>query len=98
MKNHVDNDVTSDMTSDMNYQNCHVFKKIKTVYNRMISFIKVNNSGFTLVEAIITIVIVGIIVTPISMVFLGSLQDAIEAKEQLKANQMAQLFVVNIRI
>jgi len=79
-------------------KNCHVFQKAKAIYNRFTKSIKLNNNGFTLIEAIITIVIVGMIVTPISMVFLGSLQDAIDAKEQLKANQMAQLFVENLRI
>lgn len=57
-----------------------------------------NCSGFSLIEAIITIVIVGIVIVPISMVFMGSLQKATDAKEQLKSNQIAQLYIENLKL
>lgn len=54
-------------------------------------------NGFSLIEAIITIAIVGIIVVPISMVFTGSLRHATEARELLKVTQLAQLYIENIK-
>lgn len=63
---------------------------------KFIKFFK-KSSGFTLIEAIISIAIVGIIVAPISMVFSKSLSHSLEAKHQLKATQIAQLFVENIK-
>lgn len=53
--------------------------------------------GFTLLEAIISVAIVGMVIVPISMVFNGTLQQTIVAKHQLKANQLAQLYVENIK-
>ncbi|PKM50791.1 MAG: hypothetical protein CVV02_09865 [Firmicutes bacterium HGW-Firmicutes-7] len=64
-------------------------KKLKGVLNQV--------NGFTLIEAIITVAIVGIIVVPISFVFTGSLRHASEAKELLKVTQLAQLYVENIK-
>lgn len=69
---------------------------IKIIKN-LIFKLKFNNNGFTLIEAIITVAIVGIIVAPISMVFIGSMNDTLVAKQQLKANQMAQLYVENLK-
>lgn len=56
-----------------------------------------NNSGFSLIETIITIVIIGIVTVPITMTFIGSLQDTAIAKEQLKATHLAQLCIENIK-
>ena len=54
---------------------------------------KINNErGFTLVEAIATIAIFGIVVTPIALVFQNALQSSIETREQLKANQLVQQY------
>lgn len=56
-----------------------------------------DNRGFSLIEAIITVVIVGIITVPLTMTFIHSLQDTVTAKEQLKATQLAQLCIENIK-
>lgn len=53
----------------------------------------INEDGFTLIEAIATIAIVGIVVTPIAMVFQGSLMDSLEARDQMRANQTGQQYV-----
>lgn len=53
--------------------------------------------GFSLLEAIVTVVIVGIITVPITMTYIGSLRDTAIAKEQLKATQLAQLCIENIK-
>lgn len=75
----------------------HVKSCVRTLNKFVLDIFKSNN-GFTLIEAIITVAIVGIIVAPISMVFLGSLNDTIESKEVLKANQISQLYIENIKM
>ncbi|PKM96171.1 MAG: hypothetical protein CVU84_00180 [Firmicutes bacterium HGW-Firmicutes-1] len=54
-------------------------------------------NGFSLIEAIIATAIVGMIVAPISMVFIGSLNHAIDAREKLKTTQLAQQCIENIK-
>lgn len=61
---------------------------LKKMHNPLI-----NRNGFTLIEAIATIAIVGIVVTPIAMVFQGSLMDSLESRKVMKANQMGQQYV-----
>jgi prepilin-type N-terminal cleavage/methylation domain-containing protein len=56
-----------------------------------------NQLGFTLIEAIISIAIVGIVVAPISAIYFGSLQQSIEAKDKLRASELAQLYIENIK-
>ena len=58
----------------------------------------VNNKGFSLVEAIVTVAIVGLIIVPISIIFTGSLKNSIMAREQLKANQLAQMYVEELKV
>lgn len=66
---------------------------LKGVIRQFIS----DNRGFSLIEAIITVVVVGIITVPLTMTFIHSLQDTVTAKEQLKATQLAQLCIENIK-
>lgn len=49
--------------------------------------------GFSLIEAIVTVAIVGVIVAPIAMIFQGALESTMETRSQLKANQLAQQYV-----
>lgn len=55
------------------------------------------NNGFTLVEAIVTVAIAGVIVVPISIIFQGVLLDTVETKDQLKATQLAQQYTEAFR-
>ena len=57
-----------------------------------------NAKGFTLVEAIATIAIFGIVVTPIAMVFQYALTSSIETRTNLKANQITQQYVEAIEV
>ncbi len=62
-------------------------------YLKKLNIPLINEDGFTLIEAIATIAIVGIVVTPIAMVFQGSLLNSLEARKQMKANQVGQEYV-----
>lgn len=53
--------------------------------------------GFTFIEALITIVIVGIVIIPITTIFANVIKDNIEAKERLRITQLAQLYMENIK-
>ncbi len=70
--------------------------------NKLVSIIKklhklvAGDGGFTLVEAIATVAIVGIVVTPIAMVFQGALLSSLETRTQLKANQLGQQYIETI--
>lgn len=57
-----------------------------------------NQRGFTLVEAIVTVAIVGMLVVPISTLFKGSLDRVIETKIKLETTQLAQLYLENIKM
>lgn len=66
---------------------------IKKIMNKLSG-----DNGFTLIEAVVTVAIVGIVVTPIAMIFQGVLMDTIETKDQLKATQLAQQYVESFRV
>lgn len=51
---------------------------------------KINKSGLTLVEVIISLAILGIIIIPLSSLFLNSVKNNVRSEDQLKANQLAQ--------
>lgn len=57
-----------------------------------------NNKGFSLLEAIITIAIVGIVFLPIAMIFNNSTKSSIDTKEQLIANELAQQYMENLKV
>lgn len=65
----------------------------------MLKFTKIikQNNGFSFIEALVTVVIVGIIIVPISTIFIGALKDNVKAKEKLITTQLAQLFMENIK-
>lgn len=52
-----------------------------------------NNSGFSLVEAIVTVVILGAAVVPISMVFTRTIDTTMDTRKQLEANEIAQEYI-----
>lgn len=70
-----------------------VLKYLKTILKSLH-----NNNGFTLIEAVVTVAIVGIVVGPISIIFQSVLSDSMETKEQLKATQLAQQYVEAFRV
>jgi len=49
--------------------------------------------GFTLIEAIVTVAIVGVVITPIAIIFQGALETSLFTRSQLKATQVAQQYV-----
>jgi prepilin-type N-terminal cleavage/methylation domain-containing protein len=53
--------------------------------------------GFTLVEVIVTIAIIGIITVPIALIFQGALAASIETREQLVSTQLSQKSVEAIK-
>jgi len=57
-----------------------------------------NDTGFTLIEAIVTVAIVGAVITPIAMIFQGALETSLLTKNQLKANQLAQQYVEAVEV
>lgn len=60
------------------------------------SFIK-NQQGFSLIEAILTVAIVGIAVIPISVVFTQTMGTTVRTRKQLDANELAQEYVEEVR-
>ncbi len=58
---------------------------------------RINSKGFSLIEGIVTIVIIGIITVPITMIFLGALNNTEEAKQKLKATQLAQMYIESMK-
>ncbi len=72
-------------------------KLCSLLYNR-IKPIWSNQKGFTLTEAIATIAIFAIVVTPIAMVFQGALESSLETRDKLKGTQLAQQYVEAIEL
>ena len=52
-----------------------------------------NNSGFTLIEAIISVVIIGIAIVPISLVFTRTINTTVATRKQLVANEIAEKYM-----
>jgi prepilin-type N-terminal cleavage/methylation domain-containing protein len=52
-----------------------------------------NQAGFTLLEVIISLAILGIVVFPISSIFTGSARQSQKSKERLQANHTAQKYM-----
>ncbi len=63
---------------------------------RWIKQLKQNN-GFSLVEAIVSVVILGIAIVPISMVFTRSIDTTIGSREQLNGTKIAQYYMENLK-
>ena len=54
--------------------------------------------GFTLIEVIVTVAIIGIVTTPIALIFQGALASSIETRQQLIATQLNQQYVEKIKL
>lgn len=52
-----------------------------------------NNKGFTLVELVVSIAILGIIITPLSSLFISTIKNNVRAEDKLIANQLAQEYM-----
>lgn len=65
---------------------------LKTVGQR-VKHITDSKDGFSLVEAIVSVVILGLAVVPISMVFTQTVHQTIDTRRQLEANELAQSYV-----
>ncbi|MDF1617027.1 type IV pilus modification PilV family protein [Petrocella sp. FN5] len=65
---------------------------IKSWWNKLKS-----NSGFSLVEALVTIAIVGAAMIPISMVFTQTIGTTVETRKQLVANGLGQEYLEAIK-
>jgi type II secretory pathway pseudopilin PulG len=57
-----------------------------------------DQQGFTIIEAIVSVVIVSLVVLPISLYFSNAARTAMESKKILKANQIAQSYVEQMKI
>lgn len=66
------------------------------MFRRMKQFMR-NCHGFSLVEAIISVAIVGIAMVPISMIFSQTTAQSIEMRKQLQANVLVQEYVENLK-
>ncbi len=54
-------------------------------------------SGFTLVEAIVSVAILGMVVTPIALIFQGALVSSIDTRVKFQSNQLAQQYVESVK-
>jgi prepilin-type N-terminal cleavage/methylation domain-containing protein len=54
--------------------------------------------GFTLIEVIVTVAIIGIVTVPIALIFQGALLSSIETRQQLIATQVSQQYVEKIKL
>lgn len=55
-----------------------------------------NNKGFTLVELVVSIAILGIIITPLSSLFISTIKNNVRAEDKLIANQLAQEYMEQV--
>lgn len=55
------------------------------------------NEGFSLVEAIVSVVIVGIAILPISMIFTTTVTRTVDTRKQLEANKLAEKYMETIK-
>ena len=60
------------------------------------NFIK--TSGFTLIEAIVTVAIVGAVITPIALIFQGALVTSIETKDKMRATHLSQQYIEALKV
>jgi len=56
-----------------------------------------SDKGFTLIEAVASIVIVGLVVIPIGTIFSGVLANTMETKEKFQATQIAQQYIEAVK-
>lgn len=56
-----------------------------------------SNKGFSLVEAMVTVVIISIAMIPISMVFTQTITTTIGTRKQLEANELAQRYIETLK-
>lgn len=54
--------------------------------------------GFTLIEVIVTVAIIGIVTVPIALIFQSALLSSIETRQQLIATQLSQQYVEKIKL
>lgn len=64
------------------------FSKLKKLHKWFNS-----EKGFTLIEAVVTVAIVGAVITPIALIFQGALTSSILTRDQLKVTQLTQQYV-----
>lgn len=67
-------------------------KKEKKI-NKKMKIEQVHTAGFSLIEAMISLMLVGIILLPISSMFMNSFYRIIDTREQTTANAMAQEYI-----
>lgn len=63
---------------------------------KLLKFIR-SEGGFSLVEAIVTIVIVGVAMVPISVVFSQTVNTTRTTRRQLDANELAQAYIEDVK-
>jgi prepilin-type N-terminal cleavage/methylation domain-containing protein len=66
------------------------------MFKRWLTKLKLND-GFSLVEALITIAIVGIAMIPVSMVFTQTINTTVSTRKQLVANELSQEYIEAIK-
>jgi len=57
-----------------------------------------SQGGFTLIEVIVTVAIIGIVTVPIALIFQSALLSSIETRQQLIATQVSQQYVEKIKL
>lgn len=55
------------------------------------------DQGFTLVEAVVTIFLVGLIFTPLALMFNKGLESTVKSRQQLQANQIGQQYIEAVK-
>lgn len=69
----------------------HILKKI--IHTPIIK----EESGFTLVEAVASVAILGMVVTPIALIFQGALMTSVDTRVKFQSNQLAQQYVETVK-